>query len=74
MTIAGGLALIMIGAILHYAVTWESTWIDVQMVGTILMIGGAIGTLTGIILTTLRRRDRAAAEVHEERYYREPPR
>ena len=41
MTIGGSLFLIAVGAILHFAVTAELAGIDLQVVGTILMIVGS---------------------------------
>jgi hypothetical protein len=72
MTIAGGLALIIIGAILRYAVTWTSTWINIPTVGTILIVGGAAGLLGGIVMQLVRRRSEARSKVYEQRYYEEP--
>ncbi len=53
MTIGGSIALIILGAILAFAVTAEVAGIDLSMVGIILMAGGVIGLLLG--LTMLRR-------------------
>ena len=72
MTIAGGLALIIIGAILRYAVTWTSTWINISTVGTILMVGGGVGLLAGIVMQVVKRRSEARSKVYEQRYYEEP--
>jgi hypothetical protein len=38
------------------------------------MIGGAAGLIVAITLLAMRRRDRGAAEVTEQRRYVEPPR
>jgi hypothetical protein len=73
MTIAGGLALIIIGAILRWAVTWQNTWIDLATLGLILMIGGAVGLVAGVIVTWARQRARRQSTVYEQRYYKEPP-
>lgn len=73
MTIAGGLALIILGAILKYAITWDPTWVNLDVLGTILMAGGAVGLVAGIVATALRRRGRSGADVYEQRYYRDPP-
>ena len=73
MTIAGGLGLIILGAILRYAVTWQATWIDVGKVGQILMIGGSVGLAFGLLLQLVRRRSQARSKVYEQRYYEEPP-
>lgn len=57
MTIGGSLFLIAVGAILHFAVTAELAGIDLQTVGTILMVIGAIGFVLGLIfLFVLPRR------------------
>jgi hypothetical protein len=50
MTIGGSLFLIALGAILHFAVTGELANIDVQVVGTILMIVGVVGLVLGLIV------------------------
>ena len=52
MTIGGSLFLIAVGAILHFAVTAELAGIDIQVVGTILMIVGVIGFVLGLIFLT----------------------
>jgi hypothetical protein len=43
MNLGGSLFLIAVGAILHFAVTADLSGIDVQVVGTILMIVGVVG-------------------------------
>jgi Domain of unknown function (DUF6458) len=64
MEIGGALLLIAIGAILHYAVTATVAGVDIQTVGTILIIVGAVGLVLGLWLEFSRRpRDG----------YREPP-
>ncbi|MEU3464208.1 hypothetical protein ABZ721_30160 [Streptomyces sp. NPDC006733] len=78
MTAAGGLALILIGAILRYAITWQTRWIDLNVLGAICMIGGVAGLLLGMLLTYNRRRrtDRRhqSERVYEQRYFEDPPR
>jgi hypothetical protein len=71
-TIAGGLALMILGAILRYAVTWHASWVNIDTLGAILMIGGAVGLLAGIALQTSKRRSQARSRVYEQRYYEEP--
>lgn len=73
-TIAGGLALIIIGAILRYAVTWQASWINIDALGLILMIGGLAGLVAGLAMQAVRRRSRARSRVYEQRYYEEPRR
>lgn len=74
MTIGGSAALIIIGAILRFAVTWTPKNVDLQVIGVILMIGGVAGLCVAIGLMVMRRRDRGSAEVTEQRHYIEPPR
>ncbi|HEY8042784.1 MAG TPA: DUF6458 family protein [Streptosporangiaceae bacterium] len=73
MTIGGSAALIIIGAILRFAVTWSPKNVDLQVIGVILMIGGVAGLCVAVGLMLMRRRDRAGAQVTEERRYVEPP-
>ena len=73
MTIGGSIALIVIGAILKWGVTWHSTAFDLQAIGLILMIAGVVGLGISIAFTVARRRDRSGAQVYEERRYNEPP-
>lgn len=62
MTIGGGIALIVIGAILAYAVEFDIAGLNIKVIGVILMIGGLFGLLFGLItyfrVTTAARRDR----------------
>ena len=73
MTIGGSIALIIIGAILKFAVTWKPDNIDLQVVGLILMIGGAALLVISIGFKIAQRRRRESAEVYETRHYVEPP-
>ncbi len=43
MSLGGSLFLVAVGAILHFAVTATFAGIDIQTVGTILMVIGVIG-------------------------------
>jgi Domain of unknown function (DUF6458) len=58
MTIGASLFCIAVGAILHWAVTASVSGIDIQTVGTILMIVGVVGLLITLFLYI---RDRDAA-------------
>ncbi|WP_329121342.1 hypothetical protein [Streptomyces sp. NBC_01465] len=81
MTAAGGLALMIIGAILKYAVTWEPNWINLNILGAILMWGGAAGIVLGFVLQYTRRKrmDRVQQQAQQQqqgydpRYYQDPP-
>jgi heme/copper-type cytochrome/quinol oxidase subunit 2 len=63
MTIGTSIVLIAIGAILKYAVTAHVSGIDLQTVGTILMIVGILGLILSLLYTfawsssARRRRD-----------------
>lgn len=73
MSIGGSIALIIIGAILRFAVTWKPKYVNLEAIGVILMIGGLAGLAVSITLLVMRRRQRASAEVYEQRRYTEPP-
>lgn len=61
MTIGGSIALIILGAILAFAVEVDLAGVDLNTIGYILMIGGAVGMLFGLIrLGTTRRVERPA--------------
>jgi uncharacterized membrane protein len=55
MSIGFGIFLIALGAILSYALNIEVSWIDLDTVGTILMIAGVLVTIIGILLMVRRR-------------------
>jgi Co/Zn/Cd efflux system component len=60
MTIGTSIVLIAIGAILKYAVTASVDFVDIQVVGTILMIVGILGLAISLLYTFVladRRRD-----------------
>ncbi|MEU4836310.1 DUF6458 family protein [Streptosporangium sp. NPDC023615] len=86
MTIAGGIILIMLGAILTWAVEFDIAGFDINVVGVILMVGGLAWLLFAVYRLSLARRavaDSAAAtvvddpvvqrRVYEERRYDDPP-
>ncbi len=72
MTIGGSVALVVIGAILRFGITWKPVNVDLQAIGVILMIAGVVCLAISIVFAVTRRRGRAAAEVYEERRYTEP--
>jgi len=73
MTYGGSIALIVIGAILRFGITWKPAHVDLGAIGIILMIAGAVGLIISIVFLATRRRGRASAQVYEERRYTEPP-
>ena len=73
MTIGGSIALIIVGAVLRFGITWKPSHVDLQAIGLILMIAGGAGLVMSIVFLAIRRRDRASANVYEERHYTERP-
>lgn len=55
MSIGAGILLFAIGAILAFAVNVEVEWVNLDMIGYILMGAGAVVFLLGIILLARRR-------------------
>lgn len=58
MSLGGGIFLIVVGAILAFALNVNVGWIDLHMVGYICLIAGIIITILGIILMTRKRTSR----------------
>lgn len=56
MSLGTGIVLFVIGAILAFALNIQVSWIDLHLVGYILMIAGIVGVIIGVILLTRRRR------------------
>jgi len=56
MSLGAGIGVFVIGAILAFAVNVEVTWVDLRLIGYILMAAGAIGIIIGIVLLTRRSR------------------
>jgi hypothetical protein len=69
MTIGSSIFLIALGAILRYAVTASVAGVDIQVVGLILMIAGAVGLVVGLFMMTAARRD----PTYRDPDYRDPP-
>ena len=72
-TIGASVALIVIGAILKWGVTWHPAHVDLQVIGVILMVAGVLGLAISLLFMVMRRSDRRSAQVYEERRYNEPP-
>ena len=58
MTIGAAIFIAALGAILRYAVSDNIEGIDLQTVGTILIIAGVVGLIVGLALAMGRRDDR----------------
>ncbi|KQO97426.1 DUF6458 family protein [Leifsonia sp. Leaf264] len=55
MSLGSGIVLFIIGAILAFALNVQVEWIDLHLIGYILMIAGVVGIILGIVLITRRR-------------------
>lgn len=55
MSLGLGIVLFAIGAVLAFALNVAVDWINLQMVGIILMIAGAVVIVLGIVLMARRR-------------------
>lgn len=56
MSLGLGILLIVIGAILTFALNFSVSWIDLDLVGYILMAAGVIIVIIGIILIVRKRK------------------
>lgn len=56
MTIGGSIALITIGAILRFAITWTTPYVNIQAMGVILIIVGVVGLVLSLSMLIWRRR------------------
>ena len=61
MSLGTGIVLFVIGAILAFALNVQVSWVDLHLVGYILMIAGAVGIILGIVLLTRRRQSVATS-------------
>ncbi len=73
MSIGVSAFLIIAGAILRFAVTWSPDHVNLQVIGVILMISGAVGLIASVVVMIMRRRSARSAQVYEERRYIQPP-
>lgn len=51
MSIGSSIFLIVVGAILYFAVETSLAGVDIDVVGIILMVAGAVGLVIGLVLT-----------------------
>jgi hypothetical protein len=79
MRTATGLTLLALGAILAFAVNGHPTWLNVQVVGWVIMLTGGVGMLipnsgyTAVGRRVLRRPSYSAGGVNEVYERRYPP-
>jgi SNF family Na+-dependent transporter len=62
MSIGTGIVLFVIGAVLTFALNFETEFINLDLVGYILMVAGAIVFVIGLVL--LARRRQSVSTVH----------
>ena len=55
MSIGAGIVLFVIGAILAFAVNVEVEWVNLDLIGYILMAAGAVVFVVGLVLMMRRR-------------------
>ncbi|MET7875612.1 DUF6458 family protein [Micromonospora profundi] len=67
MGIGGSIFLIALGAIFAFAVEADLGWLNLAVVGWVLMLAGVAGLLVTLYFWNSRRRPVAAAPVREER-------
>ncbi|MFT4211582.1 MAG: DUF6458 family protein [Microbacterium sp.] len=55
MSIGAGIALIVIGAILAFAVNVDVQWVDLDLIGYILIGAGVVVAIVGVVLLARKR-------------------
>ncbi len=55
MSLGAGILLIVVGAILAFAIHLHVGWVDLSTVGWILMAAGLVGVVIGVVLLSHRR-------------------
>jgi beta-lactamase regulating signal transducer with metallopeptidase domain len=73
-SIGTSIVLIAIGAILKYAVEFSVSGIDINVVGTILLLIGILGLVLALVYTLILTRRREPEVTREREYYDEPTR
>ncbi|MGV9210538.1 DUF6458 family protein [Micromonospora sp. RB23] len=66
MGIGGSIFLIALGAIFAFAVEADLGWLNLAVVGWVLMLAGVAGLLVTLYFWNSRRRTVVAAPVHED--------
>jgi hypothetical protein len=74
MGLGTSILLIAVGAILKYAVSWSIEGIDLQVVGTILLIIGILGLIISLVYMFVLNRQQTPADrtVVQDRYRDRP--
>ena len=74
MRIGASLFLIAVGAVLKFAVTKKISGVDLQTIGVVLIIVGAVGLVLSLILLAVRRRTDVVYHPDGATYYDPAPR
>jgi hypothetical protein len=69
MTIGGSIVLVVLGAILYFAVEFDIAGIDINVIGVILMAAGVLGLILGLIATQRARTGTTTVERTERDVY-----
>jgi hypothetical protein len=59
MSLGSGIFLFIVGAILAFAVDFEVSGVNLELIGYILMGAGVIGVIIGLVLMTRKRQSSA---------------
>lgn len=62
MSIGTGIVLFVIGAILTFALNFETGWVNLDLVGYILMAAGAVTFVIGLVLLMRKRQSVTTVE------------
>jgi hypothetical protein len=74
MSIGGSVLLIAAGAILRYAIKDTLSWVNLDVVGLVLMIAGAVGLVASLIFAAMASRRRVVTDRYDDgRDYRGAP-
>jgi hypothetical protein len=74
MSIGGSVFLIAVGAILRYAIKDTLSWVNLDVVGLILIIAGVIGLIASLIWAAMARRRTVVHDRYDDaRYHRGAP-
>jgi hypothetical protein len=73
MTLGVSLFLFAAGAILTWAVNFDTEAIDLDVVGIILMVIGVVGFIASLLLWNSRRRTVHGGTTVQHEHYEEPP-
>jgi len=67
MALSTSIVLVVIGAILAFAVDFTVSGIDIQVIGYILMVGGIVGAIISLLVAGPRRTTRSDTYVEAPR-------